>query len=427
MDSASEVRDLGSPSAMPGRVRYRRRSMAEALELSGSDEAPAAPESVLLVEDDVGDVILVRELLSGADPALEVVAVASLAEAERAVTAATACVLFDLGLPDAEGLEGLQAMIRAAPHAAVVVLTGLADPARGSQAVGLGAEDYLVKGSVDGHALARSVRFAIARRRGEDVSRRLAEAEFRRSEALRLERGLLPHPLISSDRLRWASRYQPGGGRALLGGDFFDAVELEDGTVRVVLGDVCGHGPDEAALGVALRVAWRALVLADLEPSAVVPALEQLLVTERSEDSTFVTLCDLVIDPGLHHLQIRLAGHPAPLRVLSGSVEEVPVQVPGPLLGVLDKGSWQPNRVELGDEWTLLLFTDGLVEGRTRDDDSRLDVTGLLRLATPLVGESKTLESFSDDLVARVVEENGGPLADDVAMFLLSTAARWRP
>jgi hypothetical protein len=174
-------------------------------------------------------------------------------------------VLLDLGLPDAAGLDALQTILRLAPAAAVVVLTGLDDRQRGVDAVAAGAQDYLVKGEVDGLLLGRSVRYAVARKRADDAARRLFEAELRCAHNVRLERGLVPRPLLSDPDLVWVTRYRPRGGDSLLGGDFFDAVELADGTLRIVIGDVSGHGPDEAAVGVSVRIAWRSLVIAGLD------------------------------------------------------------------------------------------------------------------------------------------------------------------
>ncbi|MGA8368677.1 MAG: SpoIIE family protein phosphatase [Acidimicrobiales bacterium] len=380
---------------------------------------------MLLVEDDAGDTLLVCEQLAEAAPEFEVVPVQTLSAAEQALTSTIACVLFDLGLPDAEGLEGLRSIISMAPGTAVVVLTGLVDQSKGPDAVALGAEDYLVKGHVDGEGLGRSLRYAIARRRGEEALRRLSEAEFLRSENTRLERGLLPRPLITTSRLKWATRYQPGGGRALLGGDFFDGIELPDGTVRVVVGDVCGHGPDEAALGVAMRVAWRALVIGGVDPDAIMPALERLLETERFDDQTFVTLCDLTLRPELRHAQVRLAGHPAPLHLDGSSAKDVPAPHRGPPLGVVENGSWESHEIELGSAWTLLLFTDGIIEGRTGPGRERLGDDGLTDLLVRLVPDASKLGLVAERLVHEVEGANGEPLGDDIALFLLSNDEHW--
>ncbi|MFI7025560.1 hypothetical protein ACIBMZ_22885 [Micromonospora sp. NPDC049900] len=81
------------------------------------------------------------------------------------------------------------------------------------------------------------------------AARQLRESRNQARENVRLQRGLPPAPLITGPALRVLSRYVPGRGRSLLGGDFFDVVQDEDGTIHAVIGDGCGNGPDEAAIG----------------------------------------------------------------------------------------------------------------------------------------------------------------------------------
>src|SRR3989440_12479891 len=88
------------------------------------------------------------------------------------------CVLLDLGLPDASGLDGLRQLLRAGTGVAVCVLTGLADEHLGMAAVAEGAQDYLVKGRGDGILLSRAIRYAVERRRADDNVRRLRRAEL---------------------------------------------------------------------------------------------------------------------------------------------------------------------------------------------------------------------------------------------------------
>ena len=173
---------------------------------------------VLLVEDDPADAFLVRELLDDVHAPVELDIATSMADA-RTRLAGIDCVLLDLGLPDASGLTALRQVLSAADGAAVCVLTGLADEHIGVAAVAEGAQDYLVKGRVDGEALKRSLRYAVERRRADEGARRLREAELRQAESARLERGLLPQPLISSGAAALESFYRPGRHRALLGGD----------------------------------------------------------------------------------------------------------------------------------------------------------------------------------------------------------------
>lgn len=380
---------------------------------------------VLLIEDDPGDAYLVRDLLESAGPDFEVTWVHTIAQATTALGEGDFdCALLDLGLPDSEGLETLHRLHQVNPRTAAVVLTGLDDQIRGDPALEVGAQDYLTKATVSPESLNRSIRYAIARQRGEETARRLRDAELFGAENARLERGLLARPILSGDDIRWATCYQPGGGRALLGGDFFDAIELEDGTVRAIVGDVCGHGPDEAALGVALRVAWRALVLADQPPDVTLPALHRVVEAERQSDEIFATVCDLELHPDREHAEIHLAGHPSPVLLAGGDASQLPVEARGPLLGVFADSKWPANQVHLGHEWTLVIFTDGILEGRD-DKGRRVETAGLAQLALQSMRATDSLESLADELILATEEANGEPLSDDVALLLLSTSTHW--
>jgi serine phosphatase RsbU (regulator of sigma subunit) len=226
----------------------------------------------------------------------------------------------------------------------------------------------------------------------------------------------------------------------VLGGDFYDAVELEDGTLRAVIGDVCGHGPDEAALGVCLRIAWRTLVVASTVHELVLPALDDVLVAERQHDETFVTVCDISIRPDRRTATVRLAGHPPPL-LLRPTPVAWPDVVPGPPLGVVPGQAWPAAVTSLAGPWAVLLYTDGLIEGHQRGSDERLGVDGLtdrLRAGglgteargtggvppTTAAGAAKGWEAGLEATLAWAEEEHGGPLADDVALMLLAGAAR---
>ena len=376
---------------------------------------------ILLVEDDPGDAFLVQELL-GDDGHFEVLWAASLAEAAAMADGRIECVLVDLGLPDASGLDALQEVLRFASSAAVVVLTGLADEATGVDAVAAGAQDYLVKGEHDAPALARSVRYAIERKRADETARRLHEAELRRAENLRVERGLLPRPLIADDTLRWVTSSRAARGSGLFGGDFYDAVELPDGRIRAIVGDVSGHGADEAVLGLNLRIAWRTLVLAGAQDHVILPQLEQVLETERLEPHLFATICDVTIEPDRRSLHLRIAGHPAPIVRDGGHARFLDDDLRGPPLGVFphDRRRWDTQVVALPSEWSLLLLTDGLYEGHTGPGDERLGIDEVPRLVEEVWTTTTDLEAVPEALLRRVEELNQGPLPDDVTLFLLA-------
>ena len=122
---------------------------------------------ILLVEDNPGDARLLRETLREAHSLpFHLVHASRLSEAlELVVTEPPDVVLLDLSLPDAHGMETVARMLRAAPEVPIIVLSGLADETVAVQAVQSGAQDYLVKGTVEGGTLARAIRYAIERKR----------------------------------------------------------------------------------------------------------------------------------------------------------------------------------------------------------------------------------------------------------------------
>ena len=339
----------------------------------------------------------------------------NLAEAIPMLASQPACILLDLHLPDGVGLDPLKIVLDEAPGAAVVVLTGMVDTDLGVAALAAGAQDYLVKQQVDEHLLSRSLRFALERKRAD-------EAAQARHQNVRLEHSLLPTPDLNGAGLGWAKRYAPGGGEQnVLGGDFFDAVHMPSGAVRAVIGDVCGHGPDEAALGVSLRISWRALALAQTPDDEVLPLLDRVLQTERSDPDLFATVSHITISPDRSTLTVRSAGHPPPLLLTSGDAGEVCTEQ-GPPLGVFDGVVWPAMVTDLPDPWTIVLSTDGLIEGR--DGDGRWGSEGLTAVTPHLVPApaSGRLAGLVNSLAAEAIRRHGGPLPDDLAILALSSA-----
>ena len=383
---------------------------------------------VLLVEDDDGDALLVEELLTGGSLDVRMVRGRSVREALGELPGPFDCVLLDLGLPDGSGIDTVARIRAADPQLAVIVLTGLANEAAGEAAVKAGAQDYLVKGQVDASLLSRAIRYALGRRHAEHVQQQLRVAEIRAEENARLERGLVPHPIVTEPRIWIESSYLPGRSRALLGGDFFDAVETADGCLHLMVGDVSGRGPDAAALGAALRIAWRALTLSGAAGDLVLETLDRVTAHERQDDVTFATLCMLEIGPEPSSMCLRRAGHPPPVLVAGDSITSLPLDGGGPPIGTFPDSEWPASRFELPDEWALLLFTDGIIEGGAGRGSDRLGEDGLRRLIADYVGRRPDWRAqphrLLDQLLASATELDGGELSDDVAMLLAGTRGR---
>ncbi len=131
--------------------------------MTGRDAAP-----LLLVEDTLTQALMIRGLLKTGGVDRDLVHVETLADALSYLrTSRVACVLLDLTLPDASGLDAVVAVRNEAAEVALVVVTGDDDEARAVKAVQLGAQDYLIKGSINSEVLSRAVRFSIERKRSE--------------------------------------------------------------------------------------------------------------------------------------------------------------------------------------------------------------------------------------------------------------------
>ncbi|MFF3356962.1 PP2C family protein-serine/threonine phosphatase [Streptomyces sp. NPDC002917] len=389
--------------------------------------------TLLVIEDDPAGTFTVPELPAAAGTRVRVRTARNLTEAGRLLTDDVDCILLDLALPPSsetradEGAEGpaglatLKHVLRIAPRHAVLALTAEDDTELAAEAVRVGAQDYLFRGELDGRLLTRAIRYAVERKRADVAQHQLTESKLRAQENARLERGLLPTPLLQGSDLRFAARYRPGRSRALLGGDFYDTVRTPDGTVHAMIGDVCGHGPDEAALGVELRIAWRALTLAGLCGDELLSTLQQVLEHERESEEIFATLCTVDITPDGRRAGLCLAGHPAPLITRHGRAAQLlPYEDGGPALGLLPHARWPRRQVELGGSWSLMMYTDGLIEGRVGPTGAqRLGQEGMLAMINRQLAEGLCGEALLEAAVAEVRELNGGELTDDVAVLLL--------
>jgi signal transduction histidine kinase/DNA-binding response OmpR family regulator len=174
---------MGSPASISTSQDALTGSDTPSQGVRASEHVPTITNSdhlkVLLIEDNPGDARLIRELLAEQRVAnFDVLQVDRLAPGLALTTAPIDAVLLDLNLPDSQGLATFRRLHTTAAWLPIVVLSGLADEAVAVQAVGEGAQDYLVKGSVDGASLGRAVRYAVERQRAERALR-LSEERLR--------------------------------------------------------------------------------------------------------------------------------------------------------------------------------------------------------------------------------------------------------
>ena len=141
----------------------------------------------------------------------------------------------------------------------------------------------------------------------------------------------------------------------------------------------------------------------------------------------FATVCMLSVAPDRCTGVLRLAGHPPPLLVTPDGITELTAPT-SPPPGLNDRESWTACAVELGDRWSLLLYTDGLIEGRIAKGPYRLGTDGLMELVRDALGTppfglgGAHDDALLDRLIDQVRDLNSGELDDDIAILALSRA-----
>ncbi len=369
-----------------------------------------APIHLLLVEDDDGDALLVEELLREAGISTELTRAWSLEAALDALSVGVDCILLDLGLPDASGLDAL-VKLRETTDSALVVLTGLDDSPRGVQAVAAGADDYLVKGDVDGEALGRAVRYAVERRRGAKERREQERHRAHAEKVTQLAQQLRPEAHVPSAPVRLLFRSDD---RDALSAQLCDVVERPDGTVLATMATADGSGTPAAALAATVRAAFRALALSELPTEGVLEALDRVVAARRQPE----TVCFLAVelDPAARRVTCHLAGHHPPLML---SAEGVRPLVDAPEHGVALGSGNGPRPVHsapLGERARLLLLHNSVLEQVGGGDAERTSLAVVLDAATRGAGD-ETLA----DTVQRAVRAYG-PDHAEVQLLLLGWA-----
>ncbi|MCX4750844.1 SpoIIE family protein phosphatase [Kitasatospora sp. NBC_01287] len=202
--------------------------------------------------------------------------------------------------------------------------------------------------------------------------------------ALALQRALLAEPMTPHPDVESAGRYLPAGTSAEVGGDWYDTVALPGGRTLLVVGDVMGHGLDAAATMSEYRSLVRALALQRRSPAGILREAER--ITEALEQERVATCVLALLDPASQLCTFATAGHLPPLQLdrphLRGRLLRLPV---GPPLGA-GAGGHSQLTLPFGPGSTLLLYTDGLIERRTRDIEESLTALAALRFdpAAPL-------------------------------------------
>jgi sigma-B regulation protein RsbU (phosphoserine phosphatase) len=194
-------------------------------------------------------------------------------------------------------------------------------------------------------------------------------------------------------------------------GDFYDAFALPDGSIALVIGDVCGKGPEAAAITALARYTIRTVAMNSSEPEEILRMLNRALLDQVSDDRfCTVAIARLRQNGGTGRaVDLVSGGHPLP--VLIGGSEPRAVGEPGTLLGVVPDPALPVHTVELDGGEALVLYTDGLAAGSTTDDVGfALSVMRDVEVGTA----QETIEAIEQ----AAISGQAAPRRDDVAIVV---------
>ena len=229
--------------------------------------------------------------------------------------------------------------------------------------------------------------------------------------ATAVQRALLPHILPAHTALRMAARYEPFATDAGVGGDWFDALQLPDGDVALVVGDVAGHGITASTVMAKLRYAGRAHAVLGVGPGEVLQRVNTLLWFTRR--GTLASTVHLDYHVRERTATIASAGH-LPVLVVDRDGGTKYLDVEGTLLGVGEPQVFDEVTVQVPADAAIVMFTDGLVEVRGADLGAALD--RLAAVAGRQWSSARDVERLADRLVA--LRRANGDLQDDVCLLV---------
>jgi anti-sigma regulatory factor (Ser/Thr protein kinase)/GAF domain-containing protein len=237
---------------------------------------------------------------------------------------------------------------------------------------------------------------------------RASQYEAEQTIAETLQRSVLPSSLPRVEGVQLAARYLPGSEQLDVGGDWFDALQLPDGKLGLVVGDVVGKGVQAAASMAQLRNAIRAFSVDRMKPSSVLVRLNRL--ADEVLDTSFATLAYVALEPHTGMCRLSSAGHPPPAIAYPDGRVELVEGAQGLPLGTGMRTTYRQETVALPAGTVVVLYTDGLVERRGRSIDE-----GLAALCAALSAAPKDPDRLLEHILEHVVGNE--PRGDDIALL----------
>jgi len=368
----------------------------------------------ILIADDQPDLLdALRLLLKG--QGIQIDAVTS----PDAALAALQARPFDLVLMDlnytgdtTSGREGIdllarvQALDRLLP---VIVMTGWGSVDLAVEAMRRGVRDFVQK-PWDNAQLIATLKHEIEE--GRARRRRDAAEQRELAEALKIQQRLLPQQVPQIDGWELAVSWQPASG---VGGDCFDTIRFGDTRLGMSIADVVGKGIPAALLMSNLQAAVRAFASEVVEPRELCHQVNRILCGNIAE-GRFISFFYAMLDAAAGMLTYTNAGHYLPMLVRANGVHER-LGIGGPVLGVIADADYDQAQVWLSAGDRLVLFTDGLTEARSKNDEEFGEQRLLDKVIEHRACSAPALQARLADAVAVFT---GGRLQDDATLMVLA-------
>jgi anti-sigma regulatory factor (Ser/Thr protein kinase)/putative methionine-R-sulfoxide reductase with GAF domain len=241
---------------------------------------------------------------------------------------------------------------------------------------------------------------------GIERARLVSALEHEHRVAMLLQRSLLPRAVPEAVGVTIAGRYAPA--RDQVGGDWYDLIELPQGLIGLVIGDVAGHGVRAAALMGQLRTALHSYAIEGHGPARTLELVDRFV--QSMGEYAMATAAYAVFDPETGRLRVASDGHPPPIVIAGGAAHTVEL-TPGAPLGGFPYGSCPELELSLQIGDCVVLYTDGLVERRGVPLSESIDSLAAI------VAPARTAEQACRLALGEMVPEEG--LSDDVAILAL--------
>jgi sigma-B regulation protein RsbU (phosphoserine phosphatase) len=245
------------------------------------------------------------------------------------------------------------------------------------------------------------------------AKQRAEESENRAKQLVRtLQQTLIPPAPPEIAGLDVAAVYRPAHGDEEVGGDFYDVFEIGPDDWIITVGDVTGKGINAAIVTALVRHTIRAAGIRHRQPSRILESLNEVLLRDEPPQLCTVTVVRLQLLAGIWNATVCNGGHPLPL-LTCGGADPIAMGRPGSLLGIFKTPVLGDSEIRLRSGEAVVLYTDGVTEGR-----SARDFFGEHRLQSAILAHEGSAKRMAEGILHDVLQFQLGQPRDDIVVLV---------